>query len=67
MINTLFSYTYTMLSKCEATPIEREKRNYFGRAFGAVEIYIKLFPEQKDDVLLRWEICRERFISDIFD
>lgn len=67
MINTLFQYVYTMLSKCKDAKIEREKCNYFARAYGAVEMYIKIFPSETDEVLIRWEIAREEFVKDIFD
>lgn len=67
MNNTLFQYVYTMLSKCKDTKIESEKRNYFARAYGAMEMYIKIFPSEKDEVLIRWEIAREEFIKNIFD
>ena len=67
MINTLFQYVNTMLSKCKDTTIESEKRNYFARAYGAVEMYIKIFPSETDDVLIEWEVAREEFVKDIFD
>ena len=67
MSNTLFQYVYAMLSRCKGTKIEREKRNYFARAYGAVEMYIKIFPSEKDDILIRWEIAKEEFVKDIFD
>lgn len=67
MSNTLFQYVYTMLSKCKDTKIEREKRNYFARAYGAVEMYIKIFPSETDDVLIRWNVAREEFVKNIFD
>ena len=67
MNNTLFQYVYQMLSKCKDTKIEREKRNYFARAYGAVEMYIKIFPSVTDEVLVRWEIAREEFVKNIFD
>ena len=67
MNSTLFQYVYLMFSKCKDTKIEREKRNYFARAYGAVEMYIKIFPSEKDEVLFRWEIAREEFVKNIFD
>ena len=67
MSNTLFQYVYLMLLECKDTKIEKEKRNYFARAYGAVEMYIKIFPSETDDVLIRWEIAREAFVKDIFD
>ena len=67
MSNTLFQYVYTMLSKCKDTKIESEKRNYFARAKGAVDIYIKIFPSETDDILIRWNVAREEFVKNIFD
>ena len=67
MNNTLFQYVYSMLSKCKDTKIKTEKRNYFARAYGAVEVYIKIFPSQTQEVLIRWEIAREEFVKNIFD